>query len=371
LKRLWRARILKGVLKSYALGFFSAALAVLLVAAIWIGTQPKQEAGLLWGDRVYTSKQEFNGYLKSKGLSYKIWVARNPGAAPWEPDEFSVGAITVRAPTRTVQLVLAGAGWLLATAGALLLLRGGRPGMPGFAKGPVALFSVVLAGLLVGGIWFSTQSTPPPQEPALEWGGFVYTSKQEFKHYLKSKGLSYKTWVARNPGAAPWEPAPVRVATNVGATKRVREVTKTPASAEAGSGWVGRALLAAMGLLLAGAGVLTLVRRRVLTARLRKVATSFDEPVSGGPPRGSSAALTASSSTIRGVGVAASGAASRLRVSLPVAAARLVAAARADARWLANRMGERDISGGDVAYSVLALGSAIVFALVLVLVLSP
>jgi hypothetical protein len=106
--------------------------------------------------------------LKSKGLSYKTWLARNPGAAPWEPDEFAVGAITVRASAKTVQLVLAAAGWLLATAGALLLLPGRTSGMPGFAKGSVALFSVVLAGLLAGGIWFSTQSK---QQPGLKWGG--------------------------------------------------------------------------------------------------------------------------------------------------------------------------------------------------------
>jgi hypothetical protein len=34
-------------------------------------------------------------------------------------------------------------------------------------------------------------------------------------------------------------------------------------------------------------------------------------------------------------------------------------------------MSERDISGGDVAFSMLALGSAVVFALVFVLFLSP
>ena len=39
----------------------------------------------MWGDTVYTSKQEFNGYLKAKGLSYGAWLERNPGVAPWEP----------------------------------------------------------------------------------------------------------------------------------------------------------------------------------------------------------------------------------------------------------------------------------------------
>ena len=46
---------------------------------------PRQETGLRWGGTVYTSKQEFNVYLRSKGLSYRIWLARNPGVAPWEP----------------------------------------------------------------------------------------------------------------------------------------------------------------------------------------------------------------------------------------------------------------------------------------------
>jgi hypothetical protein len=73
------------VLKAYAVGFFSAVLAVAVVAGIWLALQPEDEAGLRWGGTVYTSKQEFDGYLRSKGLSYRVWLARNPGAAPWEP----------------------------------------------------------------------------------------------------------------------------------------------------------------------------------------------------------------------------------------------------------------------------------------------
>jgi hypothetical protein len=57
----------------------------LAVSALYVATSPKEPEGLLWGGHVYTTKQEFNGYLKSKGLSYKTWLARNPGAAPWEP----------------------------------------------------------------------------------------------------------------------------------------------------------------------------------------------------------------------------------------------------------------------------------------------
>ena len=72
------------MLKAYAIGFFAAVLAVGLAAAIVLATQPEQKPGLVWGTTTYTSKEQFSGYLKSKGLSYKVWLARNPGAAPWE-----------------------------------------------------------------------------------------------------------------------------------------------------------------------------------------------------------------------------------------------------------------------------------------------
>ena len=73
------------MLKAYAIGFFGAVLAVGLAAAIWLATQPEQQPSLVWGATTYTSKEQFKGYLKSRGLSYKTWLARNPGAAPWEP----------------------------------------------------------------------------------------------------------------------------------------------------------------------------------------------------------------------------------------------------------------------------------------------
>jgi hypothetical protein len=361
----------EGVLRSYAFGFFSASLAVLLVAAIWIGTQPKQEAGLLWGDKVYTSKQEFNGYLKSKGLSYKTWVARNPGAAPWEPEEFAVGAITVRASPRTAQLVLAAAGWLLATAGALLLLRGGRPDMPGFAKGSVALFSAVLAGLLIAGIWFTTQST---QEPGLKWGGVVYTSKQEFNAYLKSKGLSYKTWVARNPGAAPWEPAAVGISGKAPEVTKVREVAKAPDSSEVHAGWMGRPLLASIVLMLAaGCSLLLLRGRRPVMTRYPRGSIAYDSVGARAIRigKGSAGMPTAAAASVRRLGLLASGATSRLRLSVPLYGKRLIAATRAIPRGLSGFMREQNISGGDAAYGLLAALSAVVFALIVVLVLSP
>src|SRR5829696_5499956 len=86
--------------KAYAFGLFSAAVAVLLVAVMWLGTG-RDDRGLLWGDKVYSSKVDFNGYLKSNGLSYKTWAARHVGRAPWEPDELTIGSVTLRMSTQT------------------------------------------------------------------------------------------------------------------------------------------------------------------------------------------------------------------------------------------------------------------------------
>ena len=343
--------------KGYAFGFFSAALAVLLVAAIWIGTQPKQESGLLWGDTVYTSRQEFDGYLKSKGLSYKTWVARNPGAAPWEPEAVTIGAITVRASTRTIQLLLAAAGWLLATAGAMLLLRGGSSGAPGVAKGSVALFSAVLAGVLFAGIWFTTQSRQPA---GLVWGGTTYTSKQEFKGYLKSKGLSYKTWVARNPGAAPWEPKPAAVPTAAKAPEatRVPAATKTP---EAREDWLGRPLAAAIGLMLAAGGALVLWRRR-RPAMVRYAPGSVAVSSPGGfrIGKGGSAVRPIASASIHRVGVVASGATGSLKAAVPRYGARVgVVASGATERLKAGtpRYGERVLGTSRRVVQMLVAGA--------------
>jgi hypothetical protein len=343
------------VWKAYAIGFLSAALAVVLATAIWFGSQPREPSGLLWGDTVYTSKQEFNGYLKSKGLSYQTWVARNPGVAPWEPDEITIGAITTRAPTTAldrplVRLLLAAGGLILAAGFALLLLQGRSPG----PIGSLAVFSAVLA-VLAGAIWFSTQ---PSEQAGLLWRGTVYTSKQDFQAYLKANGLSYETWVVRHPGAAPWEPAMVRVS------------AKAPGATKADEGSAARPLLPAIGLILAAAcACLLFRRRRLVTAGLATESVALDSP---GAVRMSmpSAGPTASAS-IRWLGVVASGATDRLKVSVPLYGGRLVGAARADARLFAERMRERDISRGDVAYAVLAVICAVVFALIVVFVLSP
>jgi hypothetical protein len=393
------------VLKAYALGLFSTALAVLVVAAVWIGVQPQREQGLLWGETVYTSKQEFNGYLKSKGLSYKTWLARNPGAAPWEPDRITVGAVTIRASTRVVQLLLAGIAWMLATLGALLLLRGERPGMTGFARGSVALFSAVLVGVLVAGIWFSTRST---EQPGLVWGGTVYTSKQEFNRYLKSKGLSYKTWVVRNPGAAPWEPAPVRVRTTARTAARATEAAE-PAEAR---DWFGRPLFAAVGLVLTATAVLLLRRRRPAVARYSTGPAAFAGPVLPRLSRSSTVGPKLLALVGR-VGFATSGVRGRLNASVPLHADRLARvaagatgrlkasapgygrrfavasrrfgvtlaassretgrllldAARATRQWLARVTREREISPSDIAFGVLATLTVLMFSVFVVLVL--
>jgi hypothetical protein len=149
------------VLKAYAFGFFSSAVAVLIVAVIWFGTGTSQESGLLWGDKVYTTKPDFDDYLKSRGLSYKTWSARHSDGAPWDPNKITIGAITLRASTQTreawvVRLPLAALGLMLATGGTLLLLQAIRSASPGLAGRPLAFLSAVATVLLVAVIWFET-----------------------------------------------------------------------------------------------------------------------------------------------------------------------------------------------------------------------
>ena len=149
------------MLRAYVLGFLSASLAVLLVGVLWFGAPQDEERGLLWGDRVYTSRDQFDEYLESRGLSYKTWEARHPGQAPWEPNEITIGAITFRASTETredwvVRLPLAALALMAGTAGALLLLQRLRTVMPELASRPAAFASAVFTVLLVTVIWFGT-----------------------------------------------------------------------------------------------------------------------------------------------------------------------------------------------------------------------
>jgi hypothetical protein len=76
------------VLRRFLVGFLGVAAALMLATAVWFAaTKPIGSPGLVWGDSVYRSKEEFKLYLKDRGLSYKTWLRRNPGIAPWEPGE--------------------------------------------------------------------------------------------------------------------------------------------------------------------------------------------------------------------------------------------------------------------------------------------
>ena len=368
----------EAVLKAYALGLFSAALALALVATIWIGTQPRQEPGLVWGGAVYTSKEEFNVYLKSKGLSYKTWVTRNPDAAPWESDSVTIGAVTVSAGSDAVmRLLLVAIGLLLAIGTALLLLGRQNPVLVRFAGGSIVFFSVFSAVVLLA-IWFGGQ---PKVEPGLLWGGSVYTSKQEFNVYLKSKGLSYETWLARNPGAAPWEPPALRSTANAPEPTKVRAVAKAPAATQAGDGWLGRPLLAGLGLMLATVCAFLLFRReRPAMARFASGSVAVFSPGSV-RIRKSSAGLPGVSASVQRLGVVASDATGRFKGSAPVYGARFLGVARAlarrpidGARELAWRLGylmhTRNITGGNVVLGLLGVVASIAVGLTVVFFLS-
>jgi hypothetical protein len=147
------------VLKAYAIGFLGAVLAIAVAGGIWLVTRPAEEPGLVWGGTVYSSKQEFTGYLKSKGLSYKTWLARNPGVAPWEPaarpqETVATTASPGRTPERSAtparedegpasSLPLTRIGLIAATVGALLLLlRMPHPALPRVPRGSTARATV-------------------------------------------------------------------------------------------------------------------------------------------------------------------------------------------------------------------------------------
>lgn len=106
------------------MGVVGGLVLALAVAGLYVATEPKEEEGLLWGNRVYTTKQEFQGYLRSKGLSYKIWLARNPGAAPWEPavERHEATAAAAGESSRS-PLVPAGLGMVLGSVFSFLVFR--------------------------------------------------------------------------------------------------------------------------------------------------------------------------------------------------------------------------------------------------------
>jgi hypothetical protein len=52
----------------------------------------------------------------------------------------------------------------------------------------VGFFGAIAALMVATAVWLAVFR--PLSGPGLVWGGSVYNSKQEFKLYLKSKGLS-------------------------------------------------------------------------------------------------------------------------------------------------------------------------------------
>lgn len=84
---------------------------------------PSDSDSLVWGDRVFSSEDEFTAWLAQRDASYSDWVERHPGAAPWEEG--------------------GGAGWgtfallLAALGGILVYLVRARETAPPLARGTV------------------------------------------------------------------------------------------------------------------------------------------------------------------------------------------------------------------------------------------
>lgn len=126
-------------------------------------------------------------------------------------------------------------------------------------------FLGAVAGFMVASaVWLAV--VQPLNSPGLVWGGSVYHSKHEFKLYLKSKGLSYATWLRRNPGVAPWEPG-----------RRVAEPGRRPWD------WKRDALLAVNAALLAAIAAALLVRTRTREAVRGDVRSSGAVPPRASP----------------------------------------------------------------------------------------
>ncbi|MDF2749435.1 MAG: hypothetical protein K0T00_610 [Gaiellaceae bacterium] len=234
----------------------------------------------------------------------------------------------------------------------------------------IGFVGAVLAILIVVAL---SQGVRTQEEPGLRWGGTVYTSEAAFKGYLKSKGLSYETWLARNPGAAPWEPAPgPEVAART--TAAAPEAGPAPGGETATdlSGWLpGWLPLAAFGLAAAGGAIFLLSRLRLGTAVARmpsRPGVSFDGRalrldalVAGG--------RTAVPTLQRAAHVAA-GAVRRLEAAAPFYGERLLAGARSDGRVLRSFLQRRNIRLADVAFALLAVTAAAMFVLFVVVLLT-
>ena len=240
----------------------------------------------------------------------------------------------------------------------------------------IGFVGAVLAILIVVAL---SQGVRTQEEPGLRWGGTVYTTEAAFKGYLKSKGLSYETWLARNPGAAPWEPAPepqvaARSTTTTTAAAAAPEAGRAPSRETPTdlTGWLpGWLPLAAFGLAAAGGTIFLLSRLRLGAAVARipsRPTVSFDGRalrldalVAGG--------RTAVPTLQRAAHVAA-GAVRRLEASAPFYGQRLLAGARSDGRVLRTFLQRRKIRGADVAFVLLAVTAAAMFVLFVVVLLT-
>ena len=233
----------------------------------------------------------------------------------------------------------------------------------GFVGAVLAILIVVALG----------QGVRTQEEPGLRWAGTVYTSEAAFKGYLKSKGLSYQTWLARNPGAAPWEPAPEP--TVAARTSSAAQEAEPPASRETAtdlSGWLpGWLPLAAVGLAAVGGAIFLLSRLRLGTALARIPsrpalasdgrALRLEALVAGG---------RTAVPTLQRAAHAAAGAVRRLETAAPLYGERLLAGARAEGRVLRTYVQGQNIRWADVAFAVLAVTAAAMFVLFVVVLLT-
>ena len=259
----------------------------------------------------------------------------------------------------------------------------------------VGFFGAVLVLLVAVAIWLAVR---PAEEPGLLWGGTVYTSKQEFKGYLKSRGLSYKVWLARNPGTAPWEPAVARAASARTTTEAVQREEPSASAPEEGdeASWLPLAaiavLLAAGSTLLASRAELRPVGPRIRGRRLPRPRPRPRQPrqvaaAAGASPhlgagvrgvrrggararQGVQAAVPALGPGVRALGRATARAAASLRAALPLYGRRLLADLRADWRVAGGFVRARNIGAGDVAFGLLAVTTAAMFVLFVVVLLT-
>ena len=141
------------MLKHFLSGFFAALGALMVGVAIWFGAQSLDRPRLVWAGSAYASKEEFQLYLKSNGLSYRTWLRRHPGLAPWEPGEPASKSRRGGSRFRTIEILLAANAALLAALLALALGRSRtvgsrrqRPYAPHRQGGASRLGGVAVAG---------------------------------------------------------------------------------------------------------------------------------------------------------------------------------------------------------------------------------